>query len=139
MRKAVLIFLTIVLASGLAQAQKTDTTSMRVFHFVVKNTDWQSMGVPGSAGYYMAYHYPCSAVTKNVFNHGFVDVQILGTSGGGWYPLPHTYYTGATEQAITFNYNPGYIELRLYGASGKPSDMAGIDEYKLVIIPEPVK
>lgn len=83
---------------------------MHVVKFSINPSDWVHQAPDMSA---LSFRVEDKNLTKEVFENGTVMIYVLGTSGGGWWPLPHTYPSGSV---VSYNYLPGYVEVRLYGA-----------------------
>jgi hypothetical protein len=139
MNRISLLLLIAIFVSASSFTGKSRGGNMHVIRFSIKNADWQAIGVPGSRDFYLAYRYPCNFITNKVFDEGFVDVQVLGTNGAGWFSLPHTYFGDNAQQSVTFDYSSGYVELRYYGVSNMLLYTLAHRDYKLIIIPGPGK
>jgi len=101
--------------------------SMKVVKFSINPYDWTHQPPDLSA---MSFNYYDSTITKDVFDNGTVMVYLLGTSGGGWWPLPYT-FPSEVGPLVSYNYLPGHIEIRFYGARHNLTYY-----YKMVIISE---
>jgi len=106
-----------------------NSKKVTTINFTVNPSDWVLQGQADAPGSYLQYRFNTEELTSHVFDKGMVMVYVLGTSGGGWYPLPHSYYNSGTEITTTFNYQNGYVELRSYRSSTFAVSM----RYKLVI------
>ena len=83
---------------------------MKVVKFSINPFDWVHQAPDVSA---LSFNYEDKDLTKDIFDKGTVLVYVLGTSGGGWWPMPHSYPNG--EGTVSYNYLPGHVEIRLYG------------------------
>src|SRR5580704_12060769 len=75
--------------------------------FSVNPEDWTQNGTPGAPGSYLGFEYRDKNLTQDVFDSGNTMLYVLGTSGGGWYPLPHTYYSSPKNLMVTYNCQKG--------------------------------
>ena len=131
MKKAMLALLFVVILSSFTKIPRGGNVT--TINFTVNPADWIPTGKSGTPGCYMAYRYKTDTLTKSTFDNGMVMVYVLGTSGGGWYALPHSYYSSKVEVSTNFNYQTGYVELRTYAVNNQlaPQDISM--RYKLVI------
>jgi hypothetical protein len=132
MNKCIILLavMTVAICSCIAAPQGNENHSVTV---TVNPSDWKMIGQPGAPSSYASDTIWCPAISQDVFDNGAVLVYVLGTSGGGWYLLPHTYYNAGLT--TNFNYRKGYVELRSYNTENKALLPANSFKYKVVILP----
>jgi hypothetical protein len=132
MTKLILLLCAALCTTTHLVAQNTKATT--TLNFTVSQSDWRPVGKSGNPGCYASDTLFSDALTKAAFDNGAVLVYVLGTSGGGWYLLPHTYFTSGVQVTTNFNYQVGYVELRTYSAANKISPPKNTLKYKIVVL-----
>ena len=116
-----------------AQTKHNATITSKVV--TVNPSDWKF-----TSGGYLSDTIKWSALTKEVFDNGAVMMYVLGTSGGGWHLLPHSYYSDAGEIEVNFNYHEGFLEIRMLSLITGKSKLSTAQlpsyKYKIVVITE---
>jgi hypothetical protein len=138
--KKVFALLAFCLATTFTWAQVKHNAAITSKVVSVNPDDWKFIGNPATAGGYMSDTIKWNALTKDVFDNGAVLVYVVGTSGGGWHLLPHSYYSESGEIEVNFNYREGYLELRMLplvtGKSKISTDLLPTYKYKIVVLSE---
>lgn len=115
-----LLILLMVMATGSYAG-----TRMKVVRFKINPSDWTHQPPDVTA---LSFRVEDKGLTQEIFENGTVQIYFLGTSGGGWWPLPYTFPTGSGIP-MSFNYLPGYAEVRIYDRQPNTTF-----HYKMVIL-----
>jgi hypothetical protein len=140
MYKSILILLAgISMAAASFFGKPAHGADLHATNFTVMPEQWKQVGDSGVAGCYLQYRYYNDEITDDVVNNGLAEVQISGTDAGGWYPLPHTYYTTGVQVITTYCYRPGFVELRVIAFNNKFTTFQSRRNYKLIVLSDESK